>query len=74
MKGGRWSVEEDKAPKKCRIPKEYLEFDKIADGLFVTGENSCPNLDMPELMAYCRKKGIRPSKLSKEEISRFNKK
>ena len=66
-------MEEDKAPKKCRIPKEYLEFDKIADGLFVTGEDSYPNLDMPELMAYCRKKGIRPSKLSKEEISRFNK-
>lgn len=68
-------MEEDKKLKEeeSRIPKEYLEFDEIADGIFVTCENSCPNLDMQALMAYCRKKGIRPSKLSKEEISRFNK-
>ena len=66
-------MRKDKAPKECRIPKEYLEFDKIADGLFVTGENSCPNLDMQALMAYCRKKGIRPSNLTEEEISKFNK-
>lgn len=68
-------MEEDKKTKEeeSRILKAFLELDDIADGVFVSGEDSCPNLDMPELMAYCRKKGIRPSKLSKEEISRFNK-
>lgn len=68
-------MEEDKKFKEeeSHIQKAYLELDDIADGVFVSGIDSCPNLDMPELMAYCRKKGIFPSELSKEEISRFNK-
>lgn len=59
--------------RKNRIPKEYLEFDNIADGIFVSPNNSCPNLDMQALMAYCNKNGIRPSQLSKEELLKFNK-
>ena len=59
--------------RKNRIPKEYLEFDNIADGIFVSPKNSCPNLDMQALMAYCNKNGIRPSQLSKEELLKFNK-
>lgn len=56
---------------KNRIPKEYLEFDNIADGIFVSPKNSCPNLDMPALMAYCKKKKIWPNELPKEELLKF---
>lgn len=59
--------------RKNRIPKEYLEFDNFADGIFVSPKNSMPKLDMQALMRYCHENGKRPSKLTQNEIEQFNK-
>lgn len=59
---------------KNKIPKKYLKLDDIADGVFVSGKDSCPNLDMPKLMAYCKKKKVWPNELPKEKLLEFNKK
>ena len=57
--------------KNNKIPEKYLKLDDIADGVFVSGKDSCPNLYMPALMAYCKKKKIWPNELPKEELLKF---
>lgn len=54
-----------------RIPKEYLELDEIADGIFTSEINPYPTLNMTKLIKYCRSNNIDPENLTNEEIQRF---